>query len=313
MKGFDFKGTFIKLLNPGRQKASWPGCSAYSGMTEELCNKSMHELAGCFLCRVRRRAQNHTYRAKARLVAEAALVGILFITLATGMANALGTSSVWRGKVYSTVRQYGTIKIINESGAVVKTITLRGFPNYTASIAFGNWSTPATAGTYTALYNVSSINGKVSYSRSLVVDATATVNVDAGTFWNYTGGKAKRIDAAISTRADQTSVDSLSASEGMLHEDLINLGTVIADKLDTSTFNGYTGYIKKTTSTVDITFKSQTGIAAYADRRLTRTHPGDWSTTGGASDTVAQVKGFDNSSTAYPILKAIRSLIMIKH
>jgi len=203
MKGFDFKGQFIRLLAPGRQKAPWPGCTAYSGMTEELCNKSMHELAGCFLCRVRRRAQNRAYKAKTRELVSTCLAIMLPLAMFVAGASALGTSSVWRGKVYSTVRQYGTIEIINESGAVVKTITLKGFPNYTASIAFGNWTTPSSDGVYTALYNMSSINGKVSYSRTLVVDAT--------------------------------------------------------------------------------------------------------------SGTVAQVKGFDNSSTAYPILKAIRSLIIIKH
>lgn len=330
MSGFNFKGLFIKLLGRGRQPKPWPGCKAYSGMTEETCNASMHELAGCFLCRVRRRAQERTYRAKARQVAETALMGILLVVLAAGTVNALGTSSIWRGKVYSTVRQYGTIKIINESGTVVKTITLRGFPNYTASIAFGNWTTPATAGTYTALYNISSINGKVSYSRTLVVDAPVAVDahtiwnytgtggrtltasaLTASVLWNYTGGKAKHLDAHISTRADQTTANNISASQGQLNNNLLNLGISLADKLDTSTFNGYTGYIKKTTT--DITFKSQTGIAAYADRRLSRTHPGDWSAASGAGAGTAMATGFDNSSTAYPILKSIRSLIMIKH
>jgi hypothetical protein len=199
MSGFDFKGKFIKLLAPGRQRAAWPGCTAYADMTEAKCSESMHELAGCFLCKVRRREQACRYKAKARQVAATCALTIFLLAMVAAGASALGTSSIWHGKVYSTTRQYGTVKIINESGAVVKTITLKGFPNYTSSIAFGNWSTPSSAGVYTALYNMSSIYGKTSYTRTIQVDSTATVNVDARSMWNYTGTGGRTLTSAPSS------------------------------------------------------------------------------------------------------------------
>jgi hypothetical protein len=94
-----------------------------------------------------------------------------------------------------------TVSIINESGAVVKTLNTRRFGNY--EISYANWTTPSTAGSYNGYAVISSIDGKRIAVLPLMVTATQTVNVDPKTFWEYTGTRPRRIDnldASISSR-----------------------------------------------------------------------------------------------------------------
>ncbi len=273
-------------FHPGRPRLAWGGCPVFDGMTEERCQIMMKEKKVCSLCPEYKREKKRKYYIKEAFAA----LSLLLIMI--GTANALGISSVWHGKVYSpTARQYGNIQVIDETGQVVKTLTLKPFPNRSTTTAFANWTTSASPGTYTAFYNLSSANGKVSYAVALQVEQTATVNVDPRSFWTYTGTGGRTLTQNVGvnpatlwnyTGARARKLDNLDAPVsgiaasvwGYGTRTLTSFGTLVADMASsvwgavTRTVTGGTVTASNAPSVVDI------------DTRLSSTHPGNWAATG---------------------------------
>lgn len=247
----------------------------------------------------------------------------IIVLLAAATANALGVSSVWHVKIYSpAARQYGTVQVVDETGQVVKTLTFKPFPNRSTTTAFANWSTPPTQGTYTLFLNMSSANGKVSYMRVVQVEQTATVNVDPTTFWSYTGSKARYLDAPISSRSSQASMANMSTAQARGFagipsassiasavwsagtRTLTSFGSLVSDIWAWAVRTVTGGSVDSVTGSVALTgaydkaktaaqpgdamsiiLSNSTGIAAQTDRRLSRTHPGDWAASGSGGGT----------------------------
>lgn len=304
-------------FHPGRPKLAWGGCPVFDGMTEERCQIMMKEKKVCSLCPEYRREKKRKYYIKE------AFAALSLLLIPVGTANALGVSSVWHGKVYSpAARQYGNIQVIDETGQVVKTLTLKPFPNRSTTTSFANWSTAPTPGTYTLFFNLSSANGKLSYAKAVQVEQTATVNVDPTTFWSYTGSKAHYLDAPISSRSSQASMTNISTAQARGFAslprltDIVNgvwsagartltsFGSLVSDvwtwavrTVTGGTMDTVSGpvvlsgaYDKAKTAAqpgdaMAVILSNQTGIVAQADRRLSRTHPGDWAATGSGGGT----------------------------
>ncbi len=216
----------------------------------------------------------------------------LIIVMLAGIANALGVSSVWRGMVYSSsARQYGTVQIIDETGQVVKTLTLKPFANHSGTTAFVNWSTSPTPGAYILYYNLSSVNGKISYTRTLQVDAPTSVSVDAKSMWNFTGIGGRTLTQSVGvnpatlwnyTGARARKLDNLDAPVSGIAASVWNygartltsFGTIVADAA-----SAVWGAVTRTVTGGMVT-ASNAPSAADIDTRLSSTHPGNWAATG---------------------------------
>ncbi len=226
-------------FHPGRPKLPWGGCPVFDGMTDERCQITMKEKKVCRLCPEYAREKKRKYYIKE------AFAALSLLLIVVGTANALGIGSVWHGMVYSpAARQYGTVQVVDETGQVVKTLPLKPFPNRSTTTAFANWSTPPAQGNYTLFFNLSSANGKVLYARVVQVDATATVNVDPKSFWNYSGGRTLTQSVSVNpgtlwnyTGARARKIDNLDAPVsgiaasvwGYTTRTLSGFGTLISD------------------------------------------------------------------------------------
>ncbi len=220
------------------------------------------------------------------------LAALLGVIIAAGVANALGVSSVWRGKVYSpAARQYGTVQVIDETGQVVKTLTLKPFANRSGTTAFFNWSTSPTPGAYTLYYNLSSVNGKISYARTLQVDAPTSVSVDARSMWNYTGSGGRTLTQNVGvnpatlwnyTGARARKLDNLDAPVSGIAAAVWNYGTRTLTSFGTLVADAASavwGVVSRTV-TGGTVIASNAPSAADIDTRLSSTHPGNWAATG---------------------------------